>query len=53
MMQRFFSVRHDSFEGRGKPWVGRIVRGLEQLPLCEECGAEAPALRATCRDCST
>ena len=42
---QFFEVFHDTFKVRGAPWVPSILRGLERLPDCPECGAirERPA----------
>lgn len=35
---QFYSVSHNSFEGRGFPWAQEIVHGFTLLPPCPECG---------------
>ncbi|KAA3610781.1 MAG: hypothetical protein DWQ01_07670 [Planctomycetota bacterium] len=37
-MTKFYSVRHNSFNNDGLPWIQSIVSGLEDGPTCTTCG---------------
>jgi hypothetical protein len=37
-MPRFFEISDNTLSSKGYPWVSRIVDGLEQQSVCNECG---------------
>lgn len=43
MSLSFYTVRHNSFDMRGYPWIERFVDGIQENPqICPECGSGYP-----------